>query len=176
MGRMNKYGGRSNGKDYFRWLCEIVNSDWEGESYLLMLSDLFNKEFIWFVENDDNRYFDAVALRQEYYHTRYGEKVSVFEVLVTIAQHMDDNLYDVEHGERVGTWFWEMMENLELSRYDDSEYNAEKIDEILEIWLNRQYSTTGKGGVFPVAKNGGDQRGVEIWYQMSAYLLDKYEF
>jgi hypothetical protein len=37
------------------------------------------------------------------------------------------------------------------------------------IW--RTYDRRGHGGLFPLQRSNRDQRRVEIWYQLSEYLL-----
>ncbi len=78
------------------------------------------------------------------------------------------------------------MENLGLARYFDSylrgnnEFLVEKIDEIIDIWMYRRFDFNGFGGLFPLkwgrlrpGQRKKDQRKVEIWYQMQAYMIEK---
>ena len=170
MARMKTYGGKSIESSYFKWLCDIVSPVWTGEDYYLMLKQLFDKEFIWFIHSDENRYFDALQLRRESFYSRYGSKVNCLEVLVTLAMHMDDILYDEDRGEVVERWFWELMENIELTKYPDDEYNPAEIEDILEKWLNRDHQKPQQKTVFPLSKSGGRDVSSELWYEMAQYI------
>lgn len=168
---------RSAEGDYFQWLCDIITNDRTNNSYLLLLKDLHSFEFSWSIDNDDNRAKDALELRQEYCgYIDDRTTVSILEVLITIAHHMDDMLYDSTYGERVDKWFWKLIKNLKLNVYDDDWYNSVKINDILHVFINRLYTFNGDGGLFPLIRAEKDQRTVEIWYQMSVYLVDNYEF
>jgi hypothetical protein len=70
-------------------------------------------------------------------------------------------------------WFWEMLENLDLKRFNDgARIKQKEIDDILEVFIWRTYDVNGTGGLFPVDAPREDQRHVEIWYQFCGYLLD----
>ena len=54
---------------------------------------------------------------------------------------------------------------------DDIRFDERYVDEVIDIFLNREYAENGEGGLFTV--NGyEDMRTVEIWYQMCWYLAD----
>jgi hypothetical protein len=72
-------------------------------------------------------------------------------------------------------WFWELLNNLGLSEYanlDRIRSSIKEINSILSTLNKREYEEDGYGGLFPLRNPGKDQRKVEIWYQMSAYLLE----
>jgi hypothetical protein len=70
-------------------------------------------------------------------------------------------------------WFWQLMENLGLEKYNDNTVIPEKeVDGILDEVIWRTYKRNGSGGLFPLRKATEDQRDVELWYQLSAYLLE----
>jgi len=172
---------RKIGGDYYRWLIDIVGDMYEGKSYLLLLKDLWATDFIWTVPNDDNRHYDALDLRSEYTNENMGSESSLLEVMITIAAHMNDMMFDPIYGECIDVWFWELIENLELTIYDDENYNGRNIEDILYILLNREYDFNGKGSLFPL-QNGSQKchkncnkhrNSVEIWYQMNDYLMEK---
>ena len=59
--------------------------------------------------------------------------------------------------------------------YTDEVYSRgewENIDEILNKFIDRTYRASGYGGLFPLRHSKEDQRKVEIWYQMAAYLIE----
>ena len=59
------------------------------------------------------------------------------------------------------------MENLEI-------INAGPflINEAFQMINERSYAFDGYGGLFPLRKPHQDQRNIEIWYQMQAYLME----
>ena len=73
--------------------------------------------------------------------------------------------------------FWEMIDNLGLIGYDDASYadvrNRIRVSDILNNLIRRRYHRNGRGGLFPLKRPSCDQRKVEIWYQMNAYLMEK---
>jgi hypothetical protein len=140
------------------------------------------KPFTWFVYNDDNRETDGKELRYEFIaefdiddsDQPWGEvPASVLEVLIGIARRCSFESYGTP-----AEWFWKLMENLGLSMYRDSVYHdglAEDVDRVLDQFLTRTYGKDGVGGLFPLRRTHPDQRRVELWYQMSAYLLENTE-
>jgi hypothetical protein len=66
-----------------------------------------------------------------------------------------------------------LMENLDLERYNDNTpFSDAAIDELLDRVIWRTYRRNGAGGLFPLKRTREDQRQVEIWYQLCAYLLE----
>lgn len=99
-----------------------------------------------------------------------GLGCSMLEMLIALCHRIS-----FESDRTAGDWFWKLMQNLELRDYTDNKFNRqteEHIDECLDRVINRTYEPTGRGGLFPLAAAMQDQRNVEIWYQMSAYLLE----
>lgn len=170
-------------QDYFQWLVDKVH----GENHLLLMKDLHERPFIAIVDNDNNRAYDGIELREDYIAEELDEEdawkmdmsaeCSVLEMLIALAKEMDFQLaYDDE--DRTDIHFWEMMENLNLTRFTDEEYVSEggvyMVDAILTDFLTRDYEPDGRGGIFPLRNPTKDQRGVELWYQMQAYLGENY--
>lgn len=46
------------------------------------------------------------------------------------------------------------------------------IDMVFKQLNSRYYKSDGFGGLFPLSNPMGDQRYVEVWYQMMAYLAE----
>lgn len=175
--------------DYFHWLCELIKADEPDHSYMILARQLHNKEFFSLIVNDNNRAEDGKKLRDIYadespyrfcdYEVLEGP-CSVLEMLIGLASRMEDILHDPEKGDRTINFFWEMIENLELGDCSDDNYNGPYfdplcIDERVNIFLDRRYKKSGKGGLFPLKYSKKDQRKIEIWYQMSQYLIENYE-
>ena len=63
-----------------------------------------------------------------------------------------------------------MIDNLGLQDMFDENYNDEHVNRIILRFINRDYSPDGKGGLIYIPNYIGDMRGVDIWYQLMAYL------
>lgn len=161
---------------YLDWLYAIVGLQEENVYHQHLMRQLFSKEFVMLVPNDDNRCMDGIALRKEFVNS--GRMIrpekhwlemgcSVLEMLIGIARHLSFS----EEGE-IGEWFWHLVENLGLTRYSDGRWHGRRIDEILERLVWRTYSFDGNGGLFPLREPHEDQRSVELWFQMEAYILE----
>lgn len=174
-------------QDYFEWLCEIVHADQYDRSWRILMRDLHRKKFYAVMPNDENRAGDGIELREEYlreiWYPKYadlGDECTVLEMLIGLAQRIDYELkdpYDDQQKDNTAKWFWEMLDNLGLTRFDDESY-AEKhglvyVNDIINTFLKRKYKRNGEGGLFPLIRSNKDQRHIEIWYQMSAYLEQK---
>ena len=161
---------------YLDWLYAKVGLQEENIHHHRLLKRLFSTEFVMLVPNDDNRCMDGIALRKEF--IRSGRMIrpssqwmnlgcSVLEMMIGVARH----LAFTAEGE-TGEWFWHIIENLGLARYDDNRYHERRIDEITERLIWRQYSYDGNGGMFPLQEPQDDQRDVEVWFQMESYILE----
>lgn len=165
---------------YFRWLySQVSNVKLRNPSrtYWSLLKLLHMKEFVWFVPNDDNRLEDGRLLRTEFVETNHIQDVdpnwkdlgcSMLEMLIGLSRRLwfEDDLPADE-------WFWHMLENLGLNGFTDrGGWDEQDVDEILNVVIWRTYEPDGRGGLFPLMDAHEDQREVELWYQMSEYLLE----
>lgn len=169
---------------YFEWLYSQIgplrNRNPE-RNFWHLCRKLYTTEFLWFVPNDDNRVADGKELRDEFtlaarlepddqYIQWRSLDCCFFEMLIALAR-----LAAFESGRTTVEWFWRFLHNLELDRYSDDLYEIsidEEVDEVLERINERTYSRNGDGGLFPLRRARQDQREVELWYQMSSYLLE----
>jgi len=141
-----------------------------------LLHVLMAKEFVWLVPNDDNRVQDSLDLRAEYFGDRGNPDVlgpvSVLEILVSLSRRIA-----FMAGTEPPREAWELIRNLELHNYRDplGRVRLEQIDGILDTLIWRKYNPDGQGGFFPLAWPEEDQREVELWYQMAAYLEERFE-
>lgn len=166
---------------YFKWLyrqvCSIRQRD-PSKTHWILLRQLYQREFVWLIQNDDNRAADGRALRREFVNEKRGIHVdpewldhgcNMLEMLIGISKRLSFVNGDYESRE----WFWQMIENLGLFEYNDSAPIPEsKINWVLTRVLLRIYDSDGRGGLFPLRRAVGDQRRVELWYQMNEYLLE----
>lgn len=167
---------------YFEWLYgQVADPEIREPSltYWELLRQLFTTEFKWRVHNDENRLQDGKALRLEFVRKSALDGVnpqwmnigcSVLELLVGLSRH----LAFLADGEPP-FWFWQITENLGIRRYTDHVYDDDvrlDVAAILDHFIERRYQYNGAGGLFPLKHPHADQRGVELWYQMSAYILE----
>ena len=134
-------------------------------------------EFAWFVPNDDNRAEDGRELRLEW-ATECGISsdsdwfslgCSFLELLIGLSRRL---CFEGE-GE-VSAWFWHLINNLGLTGFHDrSQFDGSEVDDVTSTVIWRTYDENGDGGLFPLRHASHDQRKVEIWYQLSEYLLQE---
>ena len=173
---------------YFEWLYSQVgplkNRNPE-RNFWHLCRKLHSTEFIWFVPNDDNRVEDGKELRNAFLvstrrqlddpHGLFMDLgCSMLEMLVALSK-----MAAFESGRSHVEWFWRLMHNLELDSYSDKVYGRtvadgvdEGVEEVLDRLNQRTYSYDGRGGLFPLHHARQDQREIELWYQMSSYLLE----
>jgi hypothetical protein len=164
---------------YLSWLYSQVGDVKErnrSRTYWNLFHQMYEIEFIWLVPNDDNRVEDGRGLRHEWATesrifpdpTWLARGCSFLEMLVALSRRL---AFEAEgHAE---TWFWHLIKNLGLQNCTDrSQYDHDEVDERINTVIWRTYDRNGRGGLFPLRYARKDQRNVEIWYQMSAYLLE----
>lgn len=132
---------------------------------------------------DDNRVAVAAGLRDEFrdFAGSLGPAemaelteppCSVFEVLVGLAMQADAQQIPLT----VPVWFNIFIENLGLDRYTDEHISgggAFQVEKIINKFNNREYRPDGRGGIFPLKHPQNDQRTVQLWYQMGAYIIQE---
>lgn len=71
-------------------------------------------------------------------------------------------------------WFWELLENIDIAKYNDSVHiPIREVEDKLDRVIYRTYRRNGHGGLFPLMRPNADQRDVELWYQLNAYILER---
>jgi hypothetical protein len=175
--------------DYLLWLASQIRGDDDGNpnrTYEGLLTIMYETEFIWLqnVPNDDNRIGDGLDLRVDFCHQagiplgdtgRFLDRTapvppcSFLEVLIGLSRRLE-----FIAGGRANGWAWVLMNNLELHRITDpvGRGKARRASSIMERCVWRTYEPNGVGGFFPLENPNEDQREVELWYQMSAYVDD----
>lgn len=171
---------------YLTWLYSLVSSVQNtnpSNNHWKLLRVLYTTAFYGYVPNDDNRSADGKDLRIEFLQSTgyplydpYGNwfdlDCSVLEMLLALARRAA--FEDEAEGSPV-EWFWRMIHNLELDSYTDDIFEIsvqETVEEVLARLNERKYARNGAGGLFPLSNTRIDQRTVELWTQMSAYLLE----
>lgn len=168
---------------YYTWLysqiCSLRLKN-PARTYHKLFRLLFTHEFVWFVPNDDNRVEDGRDLRYECLEENGYDPddvdqdwlkmgCSCLELLIGLSRRLA-----FETSGDPGEWFWEMLENLELSKYSDKLFLPDKqIRDVLDQVIWRTYRWNGDGGLFPLQKASSDQRDVELWYQLMSYIEER---
>lgn len=169
---------------YLSWLYSQVASvktRVRARTYWKLFRQLQETIFVAIVPFDDNRISDARDLRYEYLAEAENETgdpdwtrspVSMLEVLIVLSRQLAFEMDDP-----VALWFWHLIEMMELEQFNDREYDdhaQEAIDSTLDRIIWRRYGPDGRGGLFPLRNPRQDQREVELWYQLNAYLLEQF--
>ena len=167
---------------YLTWLyrqIDEVRLRHSSRTYWGLFKLLYTKEFIYLVSKDKNRVEDGKELRR-----RFAEEeglydidpnwmelpCSMLELMIALA-----DLLSFEADRTPRAWFWEMLQNLDLNAYNDrSRLPVREVNDILDRVIWRNYDRDGHGGFFPLKRAERDQRKIELWYQMSAYLIENY--
>ena len=171
-------------EDYFEWLYEGMcgNRYSKNISYRKLLEHLHNTNFRYTISNDKNRASDGIDLRYSFALSQGCEDepelitdylkgpCSVFEMMVALAQRCESVMDDPKIGDRTGQWFWGMINNLGLGGMNDNRYDEQYVNDVIDTFLDREYKSNGKGGLFTIRNCKYDLREVEIWYQLCWYL------
>lgn len=144
-----------------------------GKDYSKLLTYLNEREFYHKVPHDENRKADGLQLRIDAGVADYiGYNCTMLEMLVAFARRIDQEIIS---GSGAAKWFWIMMENCGLDEFDNENWDEPGANYIISLVNYRGYGMDGKGGLFPLKNPKEDQRKVELWYQMQAYILENYE-
>lgn len=167
-------------KQYLTWLYARIGSTQETRktrTFWSLCHQLYSRNFVWLIANDDNRVEDGRELRYEFLDSVHissrdpnwlEQGCSVLEMLIGVSERLsflDDRT--------ALSWFWELLNNLGLNGCTDSNYDSAYVDDILTTLVFRQYEPNGQGGLFPMHNPRQDQRKVEIWYQLNQYILEQ---
>lgn len=159
--------------DYFGWLCDQVSA--KNGPDINIIYGLYRIEFICQLQMDLNRYSDGQFLiyrfADECGYSRelisdYFEpkKCSVLEMMIALALRCEDTFtYDVSYGNRTHVWFWEMVNSLGL-------FETDSIEDTVKRFMNLDYESSGKGGLFTIPNCIYDLRDVDIWTQLCWWL------
>ena len=168
---------------YFNWLYAQVASlrnKNPRRNYTFLLRQLHQKEFVDIIPNDDNRREDGRDLRLEFFEEVGAEPddewlhlgCSFLEMLIGLARRAS---FAASEGDTL-VWFWTMLTNLGVRDFNDDLYEKDNPEEEINLMLDeiiwRTYNYDGSGGLFPLREPVGDQRDVELWYQLCAYLIE----
>lgn len=166
--------------EYFKWLLSFVCTSEEQELYSEMLAHLYNTEFKWLIELDENRASWGVALRDEFwdrhYEGLYGCDIltgpcNMLEMMVALSRQIDNVLYDDAYGQRYNKWFWYMVNSLDINCTDE-DFDEGIFNEKMDIFMNREFEPDGFGSLFLLPDCNFDCRSVQIWVQKCKFESD----
>ena len=184
-----------NETSYFQWLCDLVRCDQDDKSYYNLLGMMYETPFEVKIDNDINRAVDGNEFKGAYildvyvaeeqknidFNISAEQNCSILEMIMGISKRMAFELAEDESEDfDFYRYFWEILENLGLKQYDDVQFGDNfvrckiEIREILNKLNERKYKKSGEGGMFPLLFAEKNQKKVEIWYQMQAYINEKY--
>lgn len=169
---------------YLDWLysqAAPVKTRSRNRTYKSLFEKLYDTIFVAIVPHDENRLGDARDLRYEFLADNEDVQgdpewmrspCTMLELLIVLARYLAFELDEDAH-----VWFWHLIEVLELAQFNDRNYDEhaqEVITKTLDRVIWRTYSPDGRGGLFPLRRPDRDQRDVELWYQLNAYLLEQF--
>ena len=171
---------------YDNLLEEVEDKEHDLHDYCLMLGTLVTIPFIYSIPMDKNRETDGLTCRYDHLAAEFGERqanllteaapVSVFEMLFALSRRMEnDILCDPVSGiDNSNKYFWEMIRNLDIEKYDNSNFKEENIRLKVDNWLKRGFKRDGSGSIFPCPGTKRDKRNEEIWIMMQEYIMRNY--
>ena len=167
---------------YFVWLCNLGGVKQHRsprQSHWRLMKQLFTTEFIWFIANDESRSEDGKELRRTFLAETHEtapsphwltQPCSVLELLLGLATRLEFHTDTA-----ASVWFWHLLDTVGLHEFNDSVDDfGNDVNDIIERIMWRLYEENGDGGLFPLQHPPEDQRRVELWYQLNAYLIENY--
>lgn len=179
---MNKYVGWHL-FGYYQWLLDKINGYTEPYyNYSLLLSELHSIPFTYSIAMDGNRASDGVRLRWTFMDEenipdlfyKDGIECSVLEMLISLSIRCDVDIMGDNDGKNVYAYFWIMIQNLGLDKCTDDHFDPNYVHQQIRKWLDRSFRRNGEGSPFPLQRCRTDQRKIEIWFQMNAYLNENF--
>lgn len=165
---------------YLTWLYSETGSvrlRTPSRTHWALLRQLYTKEFVWLIPNDDNRVEDGKELRYEFLELHDIQDAeqswieigcSMLEVMIGLSRRL---AFEAEGKPR--DWFWVLVKNLNLfDGNDKTPLRDDYVSDVLDRVIWRTYLPDGSGGLFPLKEPEDDQRERELWYQLSAYVIE----
>lgn len=176
---------------YFTWLAEeCFQLDSERREYDGVLRTLHDIPFYWTIWSDENRAGDALSFRQndflgfqtdldrldQHWLKAWAEATpSVLEVMLGMARR-----WSFYFEAPTSVYFHHMFHNMRFDRFPGrvlTSLGQEKVRQLCDDWMSRQFQANGIGSPFPVthAFDVVDMRTVDIWGQMNAYSAEHFQ-
>ena len=166
-----------NNESYFEWLCDRI--DCRGrKNYGSILRYLYSTLFYSLIPNDDNRGLDGLNLRGLFEvetdtiltSDDMTAPCNLLEMLIALAERMAFIIFDPgrDSEPNIVSCFWQLIFNLGLKPL------GKQNEQLVSDFLERNYTPSGDGGLFPLGGAREDQQHIEVWYQMMAYIEERY--
>lgn len=163
---------------YLGWLINQVGAEHNHRLYGNLLKALHEKEFISLVDFDQNRIQDCFDLRPQCFRELHQMPFSDLERAIGPASFLElivvmgRKLAFTTEEDDPQMWSWYLLQTLGLNKFWGhlGHTKLRRIDTIVDDVIWRQYEPDGRGGLFPLSNPMSDQRDVELWYQMAAYV------
>lgn len=174
---------------YIQWLCDLINVD-PDNPHMHLLRRLYWRTFEpIFIKRDENRAADGENLRIRFAdevgldpydrdNNLYNHPCSVLEMLIAMSIRCENQImHNPDLGDRTFKWFWMMLDNMDISKYDSLEYTDDEIDaavdQACDILIYRDFKHDGSdGGIFVLPGTKENLRDVEFWYHMCWAMSD----
>lgn len=185
-------------EDYTEWLSDKIGKR-DGRTYSNLLILLNAKGYSDDIGNDRNRSYEGGKLREEYINENMDhwdddawERIdwcpcTFLEMMIALSYRLEELTYNpYEEGDTSASrWFWEMIENLGFSTYDDAWFENELegweyvdgiyyVNKTLETVNDRTCDYHNKGCLFPLQKSNRKVSQMELWDQANEYLIENY--
>ena len=135
--------------DYKDWLISLVDTPENDfrRYYTKLMNDLFDKDYPWMRGHNGDRFDDGIELRSRYdiyvrdgethvIKTLSGKPCSILECLVALFNRYSDSvLTDPGDPSVAPELFYDALNGLELLFFDDSRYDFEAVNDILDQFL-----------------------------------------
>lgn len=169
---------------YEYWLFVLVESKRTDQAHSIFLDWLHHHYFEPKLRLDENREGDGRSLRDRFesesnfidYSPLHTVRCSWLELLIGLADRINYIMSDHPKSS-ISHWFWIMVDNVgfQILPTDHPDFKiSEKTNEmLLDRLTNRMYGSDGTGGLFPLKKAKINQRNVEMWYQMQAWIQEQ---
>lgn len=180
---------------YLGWLISEIH----GEEYTFLLKKLSEIDFYWSdrIPIDENRAKDGLALRDEYDilavsegwedrksgysdEDRVEKPCSVLEMMIAMAQRIENDTMSDGIMDRSVEWFWVMIGNLNLDFLTDLAMSYDGMcyaEMVILRWLDRQFGPDGRGSPYPTRRFGRqyeDLRNTDIYTSFQWYLNENW--
>lgn len=167
---------------YLNWLHSLVESARPGKTFLLLFKELHRTTFRADpkVPLDENRIVDALAIKKQFLvdvlmnpeEDDDINRVSVLEILILLAHNMGEI---TSNESNIPQYFFDLIGNLGIEIPDEDYYPYDdvnhKVYTVVMRFIKRRYNYNGL--LFPLKNPHKDQRTVELWFQMNAYLIEQ---
>lgn len=149
----------------------------DGESYICLLKELNKEHFYPKHYMDENRVQEVKETLREFVpRPPKTDYVSIFEILVLLAWKYEQICKKYGEPDKTATYFWTIMVNCNLNRFDDLYFKEHREEALLKIkefcvrFNTRTYGRDGTGSPFPLKHPSYDMRKVELSYQLNYYI------